>query len=75
MDGMTIRDCHKRLLKKTLFNILASIPKMQFQAELVDVIVSNYNIDGDYFEIGGKPITMTAEDIALIIRQKRVMLE
>ncbi|KAK1308406.1 hypothetical protein QJS10_CPA09g00652 [Acorus calamus] len=49
---MEIRDCHKRLLKKTSFNILMSIPKMQFQAELVDVIVSNYNLDEDYFEIG-----------------------
>ncbi|KAK1310357.1 hypothetical protein QJS10_CPA08g01084 [Acorus calamus] len=64
--GWSIRDCHKRLVKKTPFNILASIPKMQFQTELVNVIVSNYN-PGDYFEFGGKPITLVAEDVALII--------
>ncbi|KAK1322883.1 hypothetical protein QJS10_CPA02g00894 [Acorus calamus] len=48
MNGMTIRDCYKRLLHKIAFNILTSIPKMQFQAELVDIIVSNYNPDRDY---------------------------
>ncbi|KAK1304191.1 hypothetical protein QJS10_CPB11g01368 [Acorus calamus] len=50
--GWPNRGCHKRLVKKTPFNILASIPKMQFQIELVDVIVSNYNPNGDYFEFG-----------------------
>ncbi|KAK1308690.1 hypothetical protein QJS10_CPA09g00542 [Acorus calamus] len=67
MDGMAIRDCYKRLIKKTPFNILVSIPKMQFQAELVDIIVNNYNPDGDNFEIGGKPIILIAKDFALII--------
>ncbi|KAK1258732.1 hypothetical protein QJS04_geneDACA022021 [Acorus gramineus] len=51
MDGMTIRDCHKKLLQKTPFNILTSIPKMQVQAKLVYVIVSNYKPYRDYFEI------------------------
>ncbi|KAK1271592.1 hypothetical protein QJS04_geneDACA012547 [Acorus gramineus] len=72
--GRPIRDYHKRLLKKIPFNILTSIPKMQFHTELVDVIVNNYNLDGDYFEFGGKPITLAAEDVALIIGRKRVML-
>ncbi|KAK1272855.1 hypothetical protein QJS04_geneDACA022788 [Acorus gramineus] len=43
------------------------------EQELVDVIISNYNPDGDYFEFGGKPITLAAEDVALIIGRKRVM--
>ncbi|KAK1281581.1 hypothetical protein QJS10_CPB22g00298 [Acorus calamus] len=65
MDGMTVRDCHKRLLKKTPFKILASIPKLQFQAELVDVIVNNYNLDGDYFEIDAHEAT---EGVSLVGR-------
>ncbi|KAK1309492.1 hypothetical protein QJS10_CPA09g00797 [Acorus calamus] len=67
MDGMSVRPCHRRLMKKTPFNILINIPKMQFQSELLDVIVSSYNEDGDFFELGGQPIYFTAEDIALII--------
>ncbi|KAK1320428.1 hypothetical protein QJS10_CPA03g01133 [Acorus calamus] len=67
MDGMSVRPCHRRLMKKTPFNILINIPKMQFQSELLDVIVSSYNEDGDFFELGGQPIYLTAEDIALII--------
>ncbi|KAK1310249.1 hypothetical protein QJS10_CPA08g00478 [Acorus calamus] len=67
MDGMSVRPCHRRLMKKTPFNILINIPKMQFQSELLDVIVSSYNEDGDFFVLGGQPIYFTAEDIALII--------
>ncbi|KAK1308953.1 hypothetical protein QJS10_CPA09g01064 [Acorus calamus] len=67
MDGMAVRPCHRRLMKKTPFNILINIPKMQFESELLDVIVNRYNEEGDFFELGGQPIYFTAEDIALII--------
>ncbi|KAK1281925.1 hypothetical protein QJS10_CPB22g00215 [Acorus calamus] len=62
-----VRECHRRLMKKTPFNILVNIPRIQFQSELLDVIVSSYKSDGDFFEIGGQPISLTAEDVALII--------
>ncbi|KAK1263974.1 hypothetical protein QJS04_geneDACA009225 [Acorus gramineus] len=67
MDGMEVRECHRRLMKKTPFNILVNIPRIQFQSELLDVIVSSYKSDGDFFEIGGQPISLTPEDVALII--------
>ncbi|KAK1313369.1 hypothetical protein QJS10_CPA06g01145 [Acorus calamus] len=52
MDGMSVRPCHRRLMKKTPFNILINIPKMQFQSELLDVIVSSYNEDDIALIIG-----------------------
>ncbi|KAK1312087.1 hypothetical protein QJS10_CPA07g00796 [Acorus calamus] len=68
MDGMEIRACHRRLMKKTPFNILVNILRMQLQSELLDVIIRSYNpMEISSIEMGGQPISLTVEDVALII--------